>query len=54
MVFGVASREGFALAALVEPLERVGAGRLEEPEPRFGAADIRDDQRFRHQIGQAA
>ena len=53
VVLGVAARDPFALAALVELLDRVGAGRVEQPEPRFGAADIRDDQRFRHQIGQA-
>ena len=51
-MLGVAVRDLFALAALIELLDRVGAGRVEQPEPRFSAADIRDDQGFRHQIGQ--
>ena len=41
------------LAALVELIDRIGAGRIEQVEPRFSAADIRDDQGFRHQTGQA-
>ena len=52
VVLGVAARDPFALAALVKLLDRVGAGGVEQPEPRSGAADIGDDQRFRHQIGQ--
>ena len=47
------ARESAALAAFVELFDREGAGRFEQPETRFGATDIRDDQRFRHQIGQA-
>ena len=50
---GVTARDIPALTAFVELLDRVGAGRVEQPETRFGATDIRDDQRFRHQIGQA-
>src|SRR5580704_5262306 len=53
IVLGVAAGESFALAARTNLLDRVGAGRVEQPEPRFGAADIRDKQRFGHQIGQA-
>src|SRR5216683_3265554 len=49
----VAACDRFALAALVEPLERVGASRFEQPEPRSGSAQIRGDQRFRNKIGQA-
>ena len=42
----------FPFACFAEFLERVGAGRVEQPEPWFGAANIRDNQRFRHQVGQ--
>src|SRR4051812_11654127 len=47
------ARDPLTLTALIELLDRVGVSRVEQPEPRFGAANIRDDQRFRHQIGQA-
>jgi hypothetical protein len=49
----VTARQSFALAAHVKLLDRVGAGGDKQPEPRFGAAAIRDDQRFGHQIAQA-
>ena len=52
IILGVAAREPFALAAHAKLLDCVRAGRVKQPEPRFGAADIRDNQRFRHQIGQ--
>src|SRR5580704_11700284 len=35
VVLSVASRDAFAIAALVQLLDRVGAGRVEQPEPRF-------------------
>ena len=38
--------------AFLELLQRVGAGRVEQPEPRFRPTDIGGDQRFRHQIDQ--
>ena len=50
--FGMALCDPFSLAILIKFLQREGAGRVEQPEPRFGATDIRDDQRFRHQIDQ--
>jgi hypothetical protein len=53
IVRGVAERDPVALAALVKLFDRVAAGRVEQPEPRFSAADICDDQRFCHQISQA-
>jgi len=46
MVLGVAARDLVALGALIKLLDCVGAGSVEQPEPRFGLADIRDDQRF--------
>src|SRR3954462_14611138 len=47
------ARDPLTLTALVELLDRAGVSRVDQPEPRFGAANIRDDQRFRYQIGQA-
>jgi hypothetical protein len=44
VILGVAVREPFALVARVEHLERIGACRVEQPEPGLGTADIRDDQ----------
>jgi hypothetical protein len=52
-MLGVTARDPLTFTALVELLDRIGAGRVKQPEPRPGAADIRDNQRFRHQIGQA-
>ena len=53
VVLGVAVRERFTLVALVKLLDRISAGGVKQPKPRCGATDIRDDQGFRHQIGQA-
>jgi hypothetical protein len=52
VVFGVPTRDLFSLAAPVKLLDHIGAGRVEQTEPWTGAADIRDDQRLPHQIGQ--
>src|ERR1700729_3893462 len=38
VILGVTVRESFALAVRVKLLDCVGAGRVEQSEPRFGAA----------------
>ena len=53
IIFGVAARDTFAVAARIKLLDCIGASRVEQPEQRFRAANIRDDQGFGHQIGQA-
>ena len=52
IILGVAARDRFALSAPLNLLDRVGTGGVEQPEPWLGAADIRDNQGFRHQAGQ--
>src|ERR1700721_2471973 len=39
VVLGMAARDPFALVARIKLLEHIGPGRIEQPEPRPGAAD---------------
>jgi len=43
VVLGVAAGDPFAVAAVGEFLDRIRAGRLQQTEPRFDAADINRD-----------
>ena len=52
-MFGVAPRELFAFAVLVELFEGIGARRFQQAVARDPGVELRGDQRLRDQAGKA-
>jgi hypothetical protein len=53
VIFGMVARDRFQLAAVAELFERVGPRRVKQAVARDGAVDLRRDERFRDQAGNA-